>query len=210
MLQLQEMLHDRLGVALHRCTFAHGQFLEFLDEVHDVDILGPTFAQELRLLLEPAVVVRLVEICVRRVGQSLGHFCIPTLVFGQPVARMVLLHCQCATAAAPCSSTSWPLAKRSRANGAAIGCGSPLATVQANTWPEPGVALKPPVPQPQLMNMFSTGVLPMIGLRSGVTSTIPPHWRSMRMRENAGNSATIACKVCSITWKLPRWLYDVN
>ena len=48
--------------------------------------------------------------------------------------------------------------------------------------PEPGVALKPPVPQPQLMYRSSTGVLPMIGLASGQTSTMPPHWRSHAQR----------------------------
>ena len=34
--------------------------------------------------------------------------------------------------------------------GAASRCGSSRAIVCAKTWPEPGVALKPPVPQPQL------------------------------------------------------------
>ncbi|CDI94962.1 secreted protein Hcp [Pseudomonas aeruginosa PA38182] len=50
-----------------------------------------------------------------------------------------------ATAAAPCSSISAPLWKRSMEKGAASGCGS-LARVAAKTFPEPGVALKPPVP----------------------------------------------------------------
>src|SRR5262245_59186936 len=56
---------------------------------------------------------------------------------------------QCATAAAAASSISRPVRKRSSENGAAIGCGSSRATVAANTCPEPGVALNPPVPQPQ-------------------------------------------------------------
>ena len=71
--------------------------------------------------------------------------------------------------------------------GAANGCISPLARLAANTLPEPGVALKPPVPQPQLKNMFGTGVLEMIGQASGVVSTMPPHWRFMRTRDNTGN-----------------------
>ena len=57
---------------------------------------------------------------------------------------------QCATAAAAASSISRPVRKRSSVNGALIGCGLSLAMVCAKTWPEPGVALKPPVPQPQL------------------------------------------------------------
>src|SRR5580658_5304685 len=56
---------------------------------------------------------------------------------------------QCATAAAAASSMSSPSRKRSIVNGALIGCGSSCAIVQAKTCAEPGVALKPPVPQPQ-------------------------------------------------------------
>ena len=59
-------------------------------------------------------------------------------------------HHQCATAAAAASSMRRPVRKRSMVKGALIGCGSSLAMVWAKTWPEPGVALKPPVPQPQL------------------------------------------------------------
>ena len=57
---------------------------------------------------------------------------------------------QWATAAAAASSMRRPVRKRSSVKGALMGCGSPVAMVCANTWPEPGVALKPPVPQPQL------------------------------------------------------------
>ena len=57
---------------------------------------------------------------------------------------------QCATAAAAASSISLPVVKRSSVKGAFSGCGSSLAIVQARRWPAPGVALKPPVPQPQL------------------------------------------------------------
>jgi hypothetical protein len=42
------------------------------------------------------------------------------------------------------------VAERSMVNGALIGCGSSRAIVCANTCAEPGVALNPPVPQPQL------------------------------------------------------------
>ena len=66
----------------------------------------------------------------------------------------------------------------------------------ANTWPDPGVALKPPVPQPQLTYRPGTGVRPMIGERSGVTSTMPPQLRSMRRRRKVGNSSQIASSVC--------------
>ena len=70
----------------------------------------------------------------------------------------------------------------------------------AITQPEPGVALKPPVPQPQLMYRPLTGVKPMMGQASGETSTMPPHCRFMRTRENSGNISTIACSVCSMVW----------
>src|SRR5271169_3535014 len=50
---------------------------------------------------------------------------------------------QCATAAAAASSIVAPAENRSSANGALIGCGSSRAMVQANRWPEPGVALNP-------------------------------------------------------------------
>ncbi len=43
-----------------------------------------------------------------------------------------------------------PSRKRSSVNGALIGCGSSCAIVWANTCADPGVALNPPVPQPQL------------------------------------------------------------
>ena len=76
--------------------------------------------------------------------------------------------------------------------------------VCANTLPEPGVALKPPVPQPQLKYRPFTLVLLMIGQASGDTSTMPPHWRFMRTRENIGNSSMIAAAVCSMTCGLPR------
>ncbi len=59
-------------------------------------------------------------------------------------------HGQCATAAAAASSISRPVRKRSSVNGALIACGSSRAMVWAKTCPEPGVALNPPVPQPQL------------------------------------------------------------
>ncbi len=79
----------------------------------------------------------------------------------------------------------------------------------ANTQPEPGVALNPPVPQPQLKYSPRTGVFEMIGQASGHTSTIPPHCRSMRTRLNTGNNSMIACIVCSMVWKLPRWPYPL-
>ena len=59
-------------------------------------------------------------------------------------------HHQWATAAAAASSMSRPVRKRSSVKGALILCGSSRAIVCAKTCAEPGVALKPPVPQPQL------------------------------------------------------------
>ena len=95
---------------------------------------------------------------------------------------------------------------RSSENGALIGCGSSRAMVWAKTWPEPGVALNPPVPQPQLTWSPRSGVAPTIGERSVVTSTMPPQCRSIRIREKIGNSSVLASSVCSTIWKLPRWL----
>src|SRR5438132_2432452 len=111
---------------------------------------------------------------------------------------------QCATAAAPCSSISAPVVKRSSAKGFASGCASPLASVQAKTWPEPGVALKPPVPQPPLMYRSWTGRAPIIGEASGHTSTMPPQLRIMRRRLKIGKSSRHAAIWCSITWNEPR------
>src|SRR5207249_9208452 len=76
---------------------------------------------------------------------------------------------QWATAAAPCSSISAPVVNRSSVKGPASGCGSPYAIVCAKTQPAPGVALNPPVPQPQLMKRFSIGVRPRMGEASGET-----------------------------------------
>ena len=86
--------------------------------------------------------------------------------------------------------------------------GSPAASVAAKACPDPGVPLKPPVPQPQLINRPSTGVLPTIGLRSGVTSTTPPHWRIIFIRETMGTSSHSAPMMPSIISKLPRCEYD--
>jgi hypothetical protein len=60
--------------------------------------------------------------------------------------------------------------------------------------------LNPPVPQPQLMNTPSTGVFEMIGERSPVMSTIPPHWRSIFSRLIIGKVSTSARTVSSIWW----------
>ncbi|PAV69088.1 hypothetical protein WR25_14766 [Diploscapter pachys] len=51
-----------------------------------------------------------------------------------------------------------------------------------------------------------TGVLAMIGERSGVTSTIPPQLRSIRIRRNCGNSSQIASSVCVAMCRPPRWV----
>ena len=52
--------------------------------------------------------------------------------------------------AATDSSMNWPSLKRHMLNSAASGPGSPLAISSAIAQPEPGIALNPPVPQPQL------------------------------------------------------------
>ena len=70
------------------------------------------------------------------------------------------------------------------------------------------MALKPPVPQPQLMDRPGTGVGPMMGLESATTSTMPAHWRSSRKRPSVGNISAVAETTCCITSKLPRWAYD--
>src|SRR5258707_13473198 len=69
---------------------------------------------------------------------------------------------QCATAAAAASSIKYPSRKRSMVNGTLVGCGSSRAMVQAKTCADPGVALNPPVPQPQLTYRPGTGVLAMM------------------------------------------------
>src|ERR1700693_2978302 len=93
--------------------------------------------------------------------------------------------------------------------GALIGCGSSLAMVHANTWADPGVALKPPVPHPQFTYRHGTCVLAMMGDRSDVTSTMPPQLRSMRMRLKFGNNSQIASSVWVLTCNAPRCVYDV-
>ena len=98
---------------------------------------------------------------------------------------------------------------RTRVNGALIGCGWSRAMVQAKTWAEPGVALNPPVPQPQLPYRPGTSVLAMMGDRSGVTSTMPPQLRIMRSRRKLGNNSQMASRVCVLTCKAPRWVYEV-
>ena len=75
--------------------------------------------------------------------------------------------------------------------------------------PEPGVAFQPPVPQPQLTVSPSTGVRPRIGEASGETSTMPAQVRSTCARANSGISSTAAAIWCSITWKEPRWAYEL-
>src|SRR5262249_44116218 len=114
---------------------------------------------------------------------------------------------QCATPAAPCSSISAPVVKRSSWNGALSSCGSPCASVCANTQPEPGVALNPPVPQPQFTYRPPTGVGPTIGDASGQTSTIPAHVRSTRAPAKIGKSSSAAASWCSITCHEPRCAY---
>src|SRR4051794_5524827 len=113
---------------------------------------------------------------------------------------------QCATAAAAASLIRRPLINRCRLKGAASKCGVPVAMVAAKTWPEPGVALKPPVPQPQLTNNPGIGVGPMIGERSGAGSTMPPQLRSIRRRRKEGNNSQIACTVSALTCRPPVWL----
>ena len=86
--------------------------------------------------------------------------------------------------------------------------GSPVATRWANTWPDPGVALNPPVPQPQLTKRPGTSVFDRIGERSGVVSTMPPQLRSILSRDVIGNISTIASSVAIAICGPPVWLYE--
>ena len=95
-------------------------------------------------------------------------------------------------------------------NAAANGPGSPLDMRSAMAQPEPGMALNPPVPQPQLMKQLPSGVLEMMGERSPVMSTMPPHWRSIFRREMIGKVSIRARSVSSIWWKLPLWVKLLN
>ena len=81
---------------------------------------------------------------------------------------------------------------------AASGPGAPLATSSAIAQPDPGIALNPPVPQPQLMKHPPSGVFEINGERSPVISTIPPHCRSILSREIIGNVSISARNVSSI------------
>jgi len=92
---------------------------------------------------------------------------------------------QCATPAATLSSINRPARKRSRPNCSVSGL-SPLAMSSAKPQPDPGMALNPPVPQPQLIKVLPNGVLLKMGERSPVTSTIPPQCRSIFKRDTMG------------------------
>src|ERR1700689_3976740 len=116
---------------------------------------------------------------------------------------------QGATAAAAASSIKYPSRKRSMVKGALMGCGSSRAMVQAKRCADPGVALNPPVPHPQLTYRPGTAVLAMMGERSGVTSTMPPQLRSMRKRRKLGNNSQIASRVCVLMCSAPRCVYEV-
>ena len=76
--------------------------------------------------------------------------------------------------------------------------------------PDPGMALNPPVPQPQLIKQLPTGVFEMIGERSPVISTIPPHWRNIFKRLMIGKVSIKARRVSSIWWNDPRWVKLLN
>ena len=60
-----------------------------------------------------------------------------------------------------------PSLNRHMLNSAVKGPGSPLAINSAMAQPDPGMALKPPVPQPQLIKQFPNGVLEMMGDQKG-------------------------------------------
>src|ERR1700688_740165 len=94
--------------------------------------------------------------------------------------------------------------------GALIGGGSSRAMVHADTCADPGVALKPPVPHPQFTYRPGTGVLAMMGDRSGVTSTMPPQLRSIRIRLKFGNNSQIASRVWVLMCSAPRCVYEVE
>jgi hypothetical protein len=64
--------------------------------------------------------------------------------------------------------------------------------------PEPGMALNPPVPHPQFKKHPERGALEIIGDLSPVTSTIPPHCRSIFNLEIMGKVSIKALTVSSI------------
>ena len=100
---------------------------------------------------------------------------------------------------------NFPSRKRYIENSSVSG-DDPRAISSAIAQPEPGIALKPPVPQPQLTKMPSTGVFDRMGERSPVMSTIPPHWRSIFSREIIGKVSISARTVSSTWWNDPRWV----
>src|SRR5205823_13451354 len=102
-----------------------------------------------------------------------------------------------------------PGVNRWRLNGSASGCGSSFAIVCAYTQPAPGVALKPPVPQPQLRYSPSTGERPTIGDASGLTSTMPAQVRTTCTRLKMGNSSSAAAISRSMTCSPPRCPYEL-
>jgi hypothetical protein len=97
---------------------------------------------------------------------------------------MVWASPQCATAAAAASSISRAGRGSGRdAKGALIGCGSSGRQRMGEHMPRTRRRLEPAgAPAAIDVEGLDTEVLPMIGERSGVTSTMPPQLRSMRMR----------------------------
>ena len=79
-------------------------------------------------------------------------------------------------------------------------CGSSFAIVCANKSPDPGVALNPPVPQPQLKYKPLIEVLLKIGLASGQISTIHPHCLNILILLKIGYNSKIAFNVPSTIW----------
>jgi hypothetical protein len=96
-------------------------------------------------------------------------------------------------------------AEASSVKGALIGCGSSLAMVWAKHMCRARRRLEPArAPAAIDVEALGTGVLPRIGERSGVTSTMPPHLRSIRMRRKIGKISQIAASVCSIRYAARR------
>ncbi len=111
------MGHDLARVTENGAAFGLPQVGDLFDQVVEVELIEAAFRQQSGLQVRPGAEVSLVESGPGRASDRVRHGMAP----------------QCATAAAPCSSTSSPLEKRSRVKGALIGCGSPLATVWAKT-----------------------------------------------------------------------------
>ena len=98
---------------------------------------------------------------------------------------------QCPTEAAPFSPTSLKFSNLFRLNPVINESFLLNAIELAMHFPLTGVALKPQVPQPESKKNPSTGVVPMIGAKSGVMSAMPAHCLLIFTELKNGNKSNI-------------------